>query len=323
MFKKKKRISELKEGEIIDDIFVVKLKRDFKPYVKGFSFRLFLSDASGQSLEYVYWGDRNEAEVKALFDKVSEDKVIHITGSVGRYRRALQISANNRNLFEVLKEDEFDPQDFILPPNRDVDIMFKELLSAVNSIKNKDIKNLLQNIFNDPEISKRMKKHPGGIEIHHNRYGGLLEHTLEILRYCLLSEEFFKLNKDYLIAGSLLHDIGKLEELSMGTRIKGTRQGQLLGHIVLGISFLSKRMETLKTPKLIQEKILHIITSHHGLLEYGSPKEPMFPEALAVHLADMMSSKLSEMQTFIEKVKGNTENDFAYYVRGRKNIFLD
>jgi len=323
MFRKKKRISELKEGEFIDDIFVVKVKRDFKPYIKGFSFRLFLSDASGQSLEYVYWGDRNESEVKTLFDKVSEDNVIHITGSVGRYRKALQISANSKNIFNVLTEDEYDSQDFILPPNRDVDVMFKELTDAVNLIKDKDIKSLLQNIFNDPEISKRIRKHPGGIEIHHNRYGGLLEHMLEILQYCLLSSKSFKLDKDYLIAGSLLHDIGKLEELSMKTRIKGTRSGQLLGHIVLGIRFLSKRMESLKTPKLIQEKLLHIISSHHGLLEYGSPKEPMFPEALAVHLADMMSSKLSEMQTFIEKVKGNTENDFAYYVRGRKNILLD
>lgn len=322
MFKKNKRLSELKEGNQVDDVFVVKVKREFRPYVKGFSFKLILSDSSGQSVEYVYWGDKDEGAVRKIYDQISNDSVVRIVGKVGRYNNSLQIFSNAPDLFTVLGPDEYDVTDFIAPPRRNPDEMFSEMLSFIDSVKNPDLKKLLATIFSDKEISEKIKKHPGGIEIHHNRYGGLLEHNLEVLKYCLLSADFFKLDRDLLITGALLHDIGKLDELDMRVRIKATLQGQLLGHIVIGIAFLSEQMKKISTPSPLREKLLHIVASHHGQLDYGSPKEPMFPEALVVHLADMMSSKLNEMQTFMENVEGNTEDDFAYYKRSGKNILL-
>jgi len=322
VFRKKKKISELKPGDFIKDVFVVKIKKDMRSYSKGFSFHLILSDASGQSIDFAYWGDHNEAEVRRLYETVSEDDVLYLSGKVGRFRGAPQISSNTEDVVSVLKEGEYDPSDFIMPSRRDQDEMCDELLDAVESVKDKDIKKLLEAVFHDETLIDAYKKHPGGIQIHHNTYGGLLEHTLETLQYCMLSVDFFDMDRDMLIAGALLHDIGKLEEMELSTRIKGTRRGQLLGHIVLGIEFLSGKMTELKTPQIIREKIIHIIASHHGRLEYGSPKEPMFPEAIAIHMADAMSSKLNEMRTFIENVKGTTDNDFAYYRRGSKNILL-
>ena len=322
MFKKRKKISELNVGDSVDDVFVVKIKREFKAYKNGYSFYLILSDSSGRSIDFVYWGGTDEVEVRRLYSMISGGEILHISGRVGSFRSSLQVSADEHSIFTVLEEGEYDPTDFVMPPRRDPEKMFSELMEAVNGVKNPHIKKLLLSIYGDANIAAKVKRHPAGIEIHHNRWGGLLDHSLEVLEYCKLSAGFFDLNEDLLVAGSLLHDIGKLEEMELKVRIKATRSGQLLGHIVQGAVFLSQKMEELGTPKEIKEKIIHIVVSHHGQKEYGSPKEPMFPEALTVHLADLMSSKLSEMQTFVEMVKASTHDEFAYHKRGRKNILI-
>lgn len=322
MFHKKKSIDALSVGEKVDDVFVVKIKRELRPYSKGYSFHLILSDASGQSLDYAYWGGQDEDVVKGLYDSVHQDDVVRLTGRVGRYRGKLQVSADPDDVLEALEDGEFDPSDFVMPPARDPDDMFDDLMEAVRAVGQEDIRRLLVAIFSDPDIREAIKRHPGGIEIHHNRVAGLLEHELEVLSYCMLSAEFFDLDRDLLTAGALLHDIGKLEELHMDTRIRATRGGQLLGHITQGLLMLDKFMDRMDTPPALRDKLLHMIVSHHGFNDYGSPKEPMFPEALCVHLADMLSSKLGEMETFIKKVRGTTEDEFAYYGRGHKNILL-
>jgi len=153
--------------------------------------------------------------------------------------------------------------------------------------------------------------------------GGLLEHILEVLDFCMTAERNFpSLNHDLLVAGALLHDIGKLEEMEMTTRIKGTNKGQLLGHVALGFHYVAKKMEETGMSEDLKNKILHIIVSHHGKNENGSPKEPMFPEALVVYLADEMSAKIAEMLEFVEESRESTEEDFMYYKRQKKNIFL-
>ena len=122
-------------------------------------------------------------------------------------------------------------------------------------------------------IEKKFKKHPGGIEIHHNWTGGLLQHTLEVLNYCKLSWELFpELSKDLLITGALLHDIGKLEELAVTSRIKGTNKGQLIGHIVLGSTYVSNKIDEIGMEDEPKDKILHMIVSHHGRMECPLPK---------------------------------------------------
>ncbi len=323
-FRKKQQISALEVGESIDDVFVVKIKKGMSEYAKGFRFNLLVSDNSGKTLEYVYWGSKDEKGVKDIYDSIKSDSVVRIEGKVSSYNDKLQLTTNAPFKIEVLNEEQYEKEDFVKPSKKDLEKLYSELMDSINLVENEKIKNLLNSIFKDPIIVRKFKEHPGAIEIHHNWIGGLLEHTLEVLKYSQLTlQQFPMLDKDLLIAGSLLHDIGKLDELEITSRIKGTNLGQLTGHLVLGLIYVAKKIDEIEDfDKEIKDKILHILTSHHGKNEFGSPKEPMFPEALAIYYADELSSKISEMTEFIESAREETEDDFMYSRRKNGNIFL-
>ena len=301
----------------------MKIKKTMSSYAKGFFFQLILSDSSGKTLDYRYWGSNDEKKVRELYNSIKPDSVVHVQGKVSVYNNKLQLATNEPFVIEPLKEDEYDKSDFIKPARKDIDDMYSELKSAIDEVKNPDIKKLLENIFNEPAMEAKFKAHPGAIEIHHNWIGGLLEHTLEVLKYSLLSFDLFPvLDRDLLIAGALLHDIGKLDELEMTSRIKGSDSGQLIGHIVLSTIFVSNKMDKLGLDKELKNKLLHIIISHHGKLEYGSPKQPMFPEAVVIYYADEMSSKIAEITEFVKDSIEDTEDNFMYHRRKQHNIYL-
>ncbi len=313
----------LHEGAQVDDIFVVKFKKGFAPYANGFSFELTLSDNSGKNIEYKYWGQKDENKVRALYDSIKPDSIVRVQGKVGVYKERLQLTTNEPFLLEVLKEGEYNASDFLRKAEKDIEKMFSVLIDEINKIKNTQIKNLLQNIFNDESISTRFKTAPGSIEIHHNWIGGLLEHTLEVIEYCKKSIELFpELDRDLLIAGAILHDIGKMEELEVTTRIKGTIKGQMIGHLSLSAIFVSKKCDEIGMDDDIKNKLLHLIVSHHGRVEWGSPKEPMTAEAFALYYADELSSKLSGILNFIENSRETTEDDFMFHPRLGRNILL-
>ncbi len=320
---KKQPISTLKQGEIVNDVFVVKIKKAMAPYTKGFSFDLLLSDNSGKSIEYKYWGGPDEKRVKTIYDSIKADSVVLVQAKVSTYNGKLQLVTNEPGAISVLAQGQYDTADFIKPAKKDIEKMYSEVLAEIESIKNSKIKKLMENIFHDSDFREKFKRHPGAIEIHHNWIGGLMQHSLELLNYCKLAQQMNpELDRDLLIAGALLHDLGKLEELETTTRIKGTQKGQLAGHLVLSILFVSEKMKELDFEPLMRNKILHMMVSHHGKHEYGSPKEPMFPEALAVYYADEMSSKLAEMLEFIKYAKNDTEDDFMFSRRHDRNILL-
>lgn len=322
-FRKKQQISAFKEGEFIDDVFVVKIKKGVSDYLKGFRFNLIISDNSGRTLDYVYWGPKDEEIVREIYDSIKSDSVVKIQGKVSIYNGKLQLATNAPSKIEVLSEGQYEKEDFVKPSKKDITKMYDELKDAINLVEDEKIKLLLDLIFKDPIIEAKFKKHPGAIEIHHNWIGGLLEHTLEVLRYSITTlQQFPTLNKDLLIAGTLLHDIGKLEEMEVTSRIKGTSKGQLAGHLVLGIIYVHNKMDEIGLEENLKNKLLHMLVSHHGKNEYGSPKEPMFPEALAVYYADELSSKISEMIEFIESAKQDTEDEFMYHKRKNGNVFL-
>ncbi len=325
VYEKKRSIASLSEGDLVNDIFVVKIKKGIHQYKSknGYYFQLLLSDSSGKTLEYRYWGDENEEEIKRIYNSIKRDSVVFIKGKVTNFNGKLQLSSEHPSSIRVLEEGEYDEKEFIKPPKRDPEEMYSVLLKEIEGVENPKIKQLLESIFKDPAIEKKFKEHPGGIEIHHNWVGGLLQHTLEVLEYCKLSCKLFPdLNKDLLIAGALLHDIGKLEELTVTSRIKGTNRGQLIGHIVLGANFVARKMDELGLDDELKDKILHMIVSHHGKLEYGSPKEPMCAEAFALYYADEMSSKIAEISEFIRVSREDTEDDFMYNKRRKYNVFL-
>lgn len=323
-YSKKQQISSLNEGDVIDDVFVVKIKKGISPYAKGCRFNLLLSDNSGKTIDYVYWGGSEEEKVRSIYDSIKSDSVVKVQGKVSSYNEKLQLATNAPFTIEVLGKEQYAPEDFVKPSKKDIDNMYSELKSAIAKVKDSNIKELLNIVFSDPQVEEKFKKHPGAIEIHHNWIGGLLEHTLEVLSFCELSLKYFPgLNRDLLIAGALLHDIGKLEELEVTSRIKGTNIGQLTGHIVIGTIYISKKIDEISSfDKELKDKLLHLLVSHHGKTEFGSPKEPMFPEAVALYYADEISSKLSEMTEFIESSKSDTEDDFMYNRRHNRNILL-
>ncbi len=325
MYSKKKPINELKEGDRVEDIFVVKIKRVMLPYKNksGYYFSLVLSDSSGRSIECKYWGKESEDNTKMVYDSIKGDSVVFVQGRVENYGGKLQISANPpADSIRTLSEGEYDPNDFIMPARRDIERMVKELNGYIESIQNTEIRSLLNKVFQGSFLEK-FKVHPGSIEIHHNWTGGLLQHTLEVVKYSDLSKNLFNdMDRDLLIAGAILHDIGKIEEIEVTTRIKGTRKGQLKGHIPIGFRMVSKIMDELKTSENVRDKLLHIILSHHGCMEQGSPKAPMLPEAVAVYYADELSSKLAEITDFIKGAKDATEDEFMYNRRQGRNILL-
>jgi 3'-5' exoribonuclease len=319
---KKKLIDEYKEGDFVDDIFVVKIKKSVSSYEKGYYFSLILTDSSGKSIDYRYWGAADESKVKQLYDSIKEDSVVHIKGKFSSYKGKSQITSNEQDLIELIEKGQYNEEDFIKKSLKNIEELYVKLEKYMDNVNDENLKSLLKNIFNE-EIREKFKKHPAAISIHHNWVGGLLEHTLEVVRYCELSKEMFpELNKDLLITGALLHDIGKLEEMEMTTRIKGTNKGMFTGHLVLGSILISNKMDEIGIDNTTKEKILHMIVSHHGKKENGSPKESMFPESVVLYFADEMSSKTAEMIGFIKDNKDETEDDFMYHYKKGFNIFL-
>ena len=321
-FTKKQPINTLKKGDIVMDIFVVKIKKGVSPYSKGYSFTLILSDSSGKSLEYKYWGGLDEAKVTALFDSIRSDSVVLVQGRFSFYNDKPQIVANEQDMIRVLNRDEYET-DFIKQGKKDPDGMYADLMAIIQNIEEPVYKQLLVSVFSDKSIENKIKKHPAAIEIHHNWVAGLLQHMLEIVEYCKTSLKLFPdLNPDLLITGALLHDIGKLEELEVTSRIRGTQKGQLIGHLPLGIVFISRKLDEINGSEILKNKLLHMIVSHHGKVEFGSPKEPMFPEALALYYADELSSKLTEMTEYIKEHKDSTEDDFMYHYKKGIDVLL-
>jgi len=318
---KKKLINEYHEGEGVQDIFVVKFKKGVSDYTKGYYFSLVLTDSSGKSIDYKYWGGADENKVKEIYSPIKEDSVLYIEGQFSFYNNKPQIVSNEANVVKIIEKGQYSEEDFIKKTAKDIEAMYPKLEEYIEKVKDEKLKLLLKSIF--LQVGASFKKHPAAISIHHNWVGGLLEHVLEVLRYCELSAELFpELNKDLLITGALLHDIGKLEEMEMTTRIKGTNKGMFSGHVVLGSIFVSNKMDELGIDEETKNKVLHMMVSHHGKIEYGALKEPMFPEAIALHYADESSSKIVEMLNFIRDSKDETENDFMYHYKKNLNIFL-
>jgi len=320
--KKKQPISSLKEGDNVLDIFVVKIKKPVTKYSRGFFFSLILSDSSGGSIEYKYWGGEQEEKVREIFNSISADSVVLIHGKVSSYNNRLDISADASQAIKVLTPDQYEAE-FIPGERRDMDEMLKAFEEKLESIADDNIKKFMHSIFDD-EIKKKFKEHPGAIQIHHAWKGGLIQHVLEVIEYCEVAVRVNpSLSRDLLIVGAALHDIGKLEDLEVTSRIKGSRKGQLIGHLALGLISLGEKLkEDTGLDGLTKEKILHLVVSHHGKKEYGSPLEPMLPEAVVLSFADDLSCKLTEIMEFIDENKEVTEDDFMFNYKHKKNILL-
>ncbi|MEM5871525.1 MAG: HD domain-containing protein [Candidatus Aenigmatarchaeota archaeon] len=304
-------IKNLTPYEKIDGKFIVKFKKPVQKYTKGYAFQLRVGDPSGEIM-LRYWGPENQEEVEKLYNSIKKDDVIYVVGETTIYNGRIAINVNPpEGKIQVLQADEYDKTDFIPESDKDTKEMYAELLQIADSIENTHLKELVYSFIKDPAFSEKFTKHPAAMYRHHGWLGGLLEHTLNVVKICdFLKKLHPELNRDLMITGAILHDIGKIKELDVTTHIRTSVEGMLIGHLALTYEEVSKKMDLLKTPEDLKIKVKHMILSHHGKIEYGSPKQPAIPEALAVYLADEIDAKITEMITYIKRAE--TEDDYIY-----------
>lgn len=217
---------------------------------------------------------------------------------------------NQLNIKRIRKAEdtEYIPSDYLPVSSKDIGLMYEELLGFIGTIKNGKLKELASSFFiEDKEFAKAFQFHSAAKSVHHGFVGGLLEHTLSVVKLCDYYAAYYPLIKrDLLITAAMFHDIGKIKELSAFPENDYTDDGQLLGHIIIGTEMIGQRIQSIPDfPVKTAQELKHCILAHHGELEYGSPKKPALLEAMALNFADNTDAK---METMIEVLKGAGDN---------------
>ncbi len=284
-------IQDLRENDFIkNEIYLCKSKQILTGKSGKTYASLILQDKTG-TIDAKIWDFGSEIEQYDAMD------FVHIDARVTSFQDALQL-----NISKIYKgrEGEYYPEDYFPVTNKDVETMYREIKGFVAMIKEQNLRSLAEAFFvNNAEFIKQFKSHSAAKSVHHSFVGGLLEHTLSVVKLCeYYTTSYPILNKDLLITAALFHDIGKLYELSDFPANDYTDDGQLLGHIFIGANIVSNEIKKMnKFPAKLSNELIHCILSHHGELEYGSPKKPATAEAMALHFADNTDAK---MQTLTE-----------------------
>jgi len=269
---KKYFITDIKAGDFIDDIFVLSEKNLAQKKDGNNFLNVTLSDKTG-TIKGVVWDNVDQVSAG-----VSSGDFVHIRGSVNEYREAFQLVIKN---MEKCSADVINPSDFLPTTGRDIESMFERLLKITSSVKTVYLKKLIQAFWNDKEFVREFKTAPAGKKMHHAYIGGLLEHTLSMVSLAeKVAGHYGGIDRDLLIAGALLHDIGKTKEFEYQFRIDYTTRGRLLNHIVIGIEMVDEKLSGIKDfPEDQMVMLKHMIVSHHGMREFGSPEPPKTIEA--------------------------------------------
>ncbi len=305
-------ISELSEGERLVGHFLVQSKqllttRAGKPYMS-----MILQDKTG-SVSARVWDSAVE-----LYEKFKTNDIIKIDGTVELYNRELQIVVRRLRASEP---DEVEPSDFVPHSAHNIDEMFLEICSFIESIENPHLKALLEAFFKDEELVKQFKASSAARNVHHVCVGGLLEHTLSTVRICeYLTTHYETLDADLLITMAILHDIGKVRELDITPSINYTEEGNLLGHIIIGIQMVGEKIETIPDfPPKLRMLVDHMLLSHHGQSDWGSPRPPMFLEAEILHRADDLDVKVDIITRALSEDR-DPDSSWTTYQRSLERI---
>ena len=302
-----KFIETLREGERINDVYLCKYKqsavtKNGKPYEN-----VILQDKTG-TIDAKIW----EPNSMGIDDFDMMDYVA-VVGDVSSFQGALQVSIKR---VRKVREGEYDPSNYLPVSEYDIEDMYKQLLTFVNGIKNPYLSKVAKHFFvEELEFVKQFKFSSAAKSVHHGFVGGLLEHTLSVLKLCqFYVKQYPILNEDLLYTAALCHDIGKVYELSAFPLNDYTDDGQLLGHIVMGCEMVGEQIRAIDGfPKKLGNELKHCILAHHGELEFGSPKKPALVEAVALNFADNTDAKMETMKE-IFKAAGE-QNDWLGYNR--------
>ena len=318
--KKEQFVENLREGDVVNDLYAVKIKNPPRPYKRGTWFGLVATDKTGE-INVKFWGGDNKDRVKRLYDSFKVGDVIQVRlGNVEIYEDKPQISINETvGGLRRCSPNEYDVRDFI--PSLD-DKKIKELLEVIKkdiaSVENAQLKTLLNLFFNDSDFVKDYSHSPSAITHHHNYVGGNLEHGVGVVRLCKnICEMYENINKDLVITGGILHDIGKIKEYKVEAAIDKTDEGNFIGHIVMGDRWIREKVGELREKgkdfdQDLEDKLCHIMLSHHGKYEFGSPRMPKTIEACIVHAADLMDSQVKNFIQTIEEGRKTSEDEWAF-----------
>ena len=294
-----KYIDSLREGMRISEVYLCKSKQIAQTKAGKDYGNLVLQDKTG-TIDSKIWdlGSPGICNFEAM-DYVAVD------ADVTMFQGNNQL---NIRRIRVADEGEYVPADYLPVSTKDIPKMYEELVGYVKSIKNPYLNQLASSYFvDDPAFAKAFQFHSAAKSVHHGFVGGLLEHTLSVVKKCDYFAGFYKeINRDLLLTAAMFHDIGKTKELSVFPENDYTDDGQLLGHIIIGTEMVSDRIRQIPDfPEKLAVELKHCILAHHGELEYGSPKKPALLEAMALNLADNADAK---METMIEVLRGAGTN---------------
>ena len=295
-----KYIKDLRDGDKINGVYLCKDKRSAQTRNGKAYDNLILQDKTGR-VDAKIWDPGSPA----IYEFDAKD-FIDIRAEVTTYNGNLQVNVRSARKAEV---GDYDPADFMPTTEKSVGDMMNQLLSYINAVQNKYLSGLLKMIFVEDQLfTRNFTAHSAAKSVHHSFAGGLLEHTLGVVRLCgYLADNYPVLNRDLLYTAALCHDIGKTRELSDFPENDYTDEGQLLGHIVIGCEMLTDYIRRIEGfPVDLANQLKHCILAHHGSYEYGSPKLPASAEALAVNLADNCDAKLQIMTEFLAEQSGKS-----------------
>lgn len=299
-------LASLEDGDVFEGFYVVR-ESSFQTAVNGKNYiRMTLADASGSVLANVWDANRE------LFNLCPAGSVVKVQGVAETYKGKPQARVNR---FRPAHESEVDLDSFMPVSSRDLDEMGRSLRSLVDSVADRDYGRLLGAFFADADLWRRFARSPAARDLHHAFLGGLLEHTLNVAAMAAAFATDGRVDRDLLLVGALLHDIGKVEELEAKFTIEYTNRGKLLGHLFIGAEMAAERAAGLGDfPAEKLDLVQHLILSHHGRYEYGSPVLPKIPEAFALHHLDNLDAKVETASKLIGLVT-DPEKQWTDYSR--------
>jgi 3'-5' exoribonuclease len=306
------------EDQSVTAFFAASLKslRDKKDGGKYLA--LVLTDRTG-SMEARMWDDAAEAS-----PDFEQGDIVKVKAQVCRYQERLQMKVER---IRAAIDGEYDPADYLPATSKNIDALWAELNAYIDSFRDLHLQALLRAFLDDPEIAAAFRQAPAAKAMHHAWLGGLLEHVVSLMGVCdLTAKHYPEVHRDLLLTGAVLHDIGKLHELSWKKSFEYTIEGQLLGHITIGLGMIEKKLETLPDfPPRLRVLVEHMVLSHHGRYEFGSPKLPMLPEAILLHYLDDMDAKIQTARSeFLRAAAAGRDGaQMTEWVRALERPLLD
>ena len=303
-------INELGEREDIDDVFLASEKQ-LRPNRNGNLYlQLRLSDRSG-SVNAMMWNASN-----SIYHAFENGDYVQVQGSSQVYNGNLQIIVNQ---IDEAEPGSINEDDFVFLTASQREQLQEELGKRLRAMEDFHLKSLCECFLMDEAFMKKFASTPAGIKHHHAYPGGLLEHVVNLLRVVdAVSPHYPQVNLDLLVVGTFLHDVGKIDELTYDKGLGYSDEGQMVGHLVQGITILERKLQDVSEfsgeafPHQLAMQIKHMIVSHHGKLEYGSPKVPMTLEALVLHYLDDMDAKIHNFDQLIRD-DPNGDSDWTTY----------